>query len=59
MQPTTLSWTSKMTVHVMGLVLGGTLLSGIAAALSKAIPLNGPTAIIVSGGNLDFSLLCS
>lgn len=34
MQPTNTSWTSKMTVHVMGLTLGGILLTGLAAAQS-------------------------
>jgi type II secretory pathway component GspD/PulD (secretin) len=34
MQPTTLSWTSRMTVHVMGLILGGILLTGLAGAQS-------------------------
>jgi type II secretory pathway component GspD/PulD (secretin) len=34
MQPTTLSWTSKMTGQVMGLLLGGVLLTGLAAAQS-------------------------
>jgi len=34
MQPTQLFWTSKMTVHVMGLILGGILLMGLAAAQS-------------------------
>lgn len=34
MQPTQLFWTSKMTVHVMGLLVGGILLTGLAAAQS-------------------------
>ena len=34
MQPTTLSLTAKMTMHVMGLTLGGILLTGLAAAES-------------------------
>ncbi|MFO0698130.1 MAG: hypothetical protein U0236_02790 [Nitrospira sp.] len=34
MQPTNISWASKMTVHVMGLTLGGILLTGLAAAQS-------------------------
>jgi len=34
MQPTTLSWAPKMCVHVMGLVWGGILLTGLAAAQS-------------------------
>ena len=40
MQPTTLSWTSKMTVYVMGLVLGGILLTGLAMAQSTPPPAN-------------------
>ena len=34
MQPRNISWTSKMTVHVMGLLLGGILLTGLATAES-------------------------
>lgn len=34
MQQSQLSWSSKMTVHVMGLVLGGMLLTSLAAAQS-------------------------
>jgi threonine dehydratase len=49
----------KFAMYRTKLVIEPTGALGIAAALSKAIPLNGPTAIIVSGGNLDFSLLCS
>jgi threonine dehydratase len=39
------------------LVIEPTGALGIAAAVTHAVPLNGPTAIVVSGGNLDFSLL--
>ena len=34
MQPTNISWTKKMTVHVIGLTLGGILLTGLATAQS-------------------------
>ena len=34
MQPTNITWASKMTVHVMGLILGGILWTGLAAAQS-------------------------
>jgi type II secretory pathway component GspD/PulD (secretin) len=40
MQPTTLSWTSKMTVYVMRPVLGGILLTGLAMAQSTPPPAN-------------------
>ena len=40
------------------LVIEPTGALGIAAAMTHAVPLKGPTAIVVSGGNLDFSLLC-
>jgi len=54
---TLLSWL-KFAMYRSKLVIEPTGALGIAAALSKAIPLKGPTAIVVSGGNLDFSLLC-
>lgn len=37
MQQLPLSWTSKMTVHVVGLTLGGILLTGLAAAQSTPL----------------------
>jgi threonine dehydratase len=40
------------------LVIEPTGALGIAAAMTGAVRLSGPTAIVVSGGNLDFSLLC-
>lgn len=36
MQPTHISWASKMPIHVMGLTLGGILLTGLAAAQSTS-----------------------
>lgn len=40
MQSIKLSWTSKMTVHVMGLLLGGILLTGLAVAEPTPPPAN-------------------
>jgi threonine dehydratase len=49
----------KFAMYRTKLVIEPTGALGIAAAMSKTIALKGPTAIVVSGGNLDFSLLCS
>lgn len=40
MQSIKLFWTSKMPAHVMGLILGGVLLTGLAAAESTPPPAN-------------------
>ena len=48
----------KFAMYRTKLVIEPTGALGIAAVLSKTLKLNGPTAIVVSGGNLDFSLLC-
>ncbi len=48
----------KFAMYRTKLVIEPTGALGIAAVLSKAIDVKGPTAIVVSGGNLDFSLLC-
>ena len=49
----------KFAMYRTKLVIEPTGALGIAASLSKLLPLKGPTAIVVSGGNLDFSLLCT
>jgi len=48
----------KFAMYRTKLVIEPTGALGIAALLSRAIKPMGPTAVIVSGGNLDFSLLC-
>lgn len=48
----------KFAMYRTKLVIEPTGALGIAAVLSKQLDLKGPTAIVVSGGNLDFSLLC-
>ena len=48
----------KFAMYRTKLVIEPTGALGIAALLSKTLRLSGPTAIVVSGGNLDFSLLC-
>ena len=50
----TLKWSMVRTK----LVIEPTGALGIAALVSGKIKPRGPTAIVVSGGNLDFSLLC-
>ena len=40
MQQTQLSWSPRMNVHVMGLIMGGVLLSGLAVAESTPPPAN-------------------
>ena len=48
----------KLAMYRTKLVIEPTGALGIAALLSRAIKPKGKTAIVVSGGNLDFSLLC-
>ena len=54
----TLLDTLKYAMYRTKLVIEPTGALGIAAVLSKTLEIAGPTAIVVSGGNLDFSLLC-
>ncbi len=48
----------KFAMYRTKLVIEPTGALGIAALLSRTIVPKGPTAVVVSGGNLDFSLLC-
>src|SRR5258706_5078487 len=48
----------KLAMYRTKLVIDPTGALGIAALLSRAIKPRGKTAIVVSGGNIDFSLLC-
>jgi threo-3-hydroxy-L-aspartate ammonia-lyase len=48
----------KFAMYRTKLVIEPTGALGIAAVLSRTLKLSGPTAIVISGGNLDFSLLC-
>src|SRR5713226_531108 len=48
----------KFAMYRTKLVIEPTGALGIAALLSRTIKPKGPTAVVVSGGNLDFSLLC-
>jgi threonine dehydratase len=48
----------KLAMYRTKLVIEPTGALGIAALLSRAIKPRGKTAIVVSGGNIDFSLLC-
>jgi threonine dehydratase len=48
----------KLAMYRTKLVIEPTGALGIAALLSGAIKARGKTAIVVSGGNIDFSLLC-
>ena len=48
----------KFAMYRTKLVIEPTGALGIAAVLSRTLKLTGKTAIVVSGGNLDFSLLC-
>jgi threonine dehydratase len=50
--------TLQFAMYRTKLVIEPTGALGIAAVLSRTIEVSGPTAIVVSGGNLDFSLLC-
>lgn len=47
----------KFAMYRTKLVIEPTGALGIAALFAKKIPLKGPVAVLVSGGNLDFSLL--
>jgi threonine dehydratase len=48
----------KFAMYRTKLVIEPTGALGIAALLTKTIRPSGPVAVVVSGGNLDFSLLC-
>lgn len=48
----------KFAMYRSKLVIEPTGALGIAALMSKTIVPKGPTAVVVSGGNLDFNLLC-
>jgi threonine dehydratase len=48
----------KFAMYRTKLVIEPTGALGIAALLSRAVAVNGRVAVVVSGGNLDFSLLC-
>ena len=48
----------KFAMYRTKLVIEPTGALGIAALMAKTIAVSGPTAVVVSGGNLDFSLLC-
>jgi len=48
----------KFAMYRTKLVIEPTGALGIAALLTRMIVPKGPTAVVVSGGNLDFSLLC-
>ena len=48
----------KFAMYRTKLVIEPTGALGIAALLSGAVKPQGPVAVVVSGGNLDFSLLC-
>ena len=50
--------TLRFAMYRTKLVIEPTGALGIAALLGKTIAVKGPTAVVVSGGNLDFSLLC-
>ena len=49
----------KFAMYRTKLVIEPTGALGIAALMSGTLKVKGPVAIVVSGGNLDFSLLCS
>ena len=49
---------TKYAMYRTKLVIEPTGALGIAALLSGVLPVRGRVAIVVSGGNLDFSLLC-
>jgi threo-3-hydroxy-L-aspartate ammonia-lyase len=48
----------KWTMYRTKLVIEATAALGVAALLSGKIKPRGPVAIVISGGNLDFGLLC-
>lgn len=54
----TLLETLKFAMYRTKLVIEPTGALGIAALMGGVLKVSGPTAIVVSGGNLDFSLLC-
>jgi threo-3-hydroxy-L-aspartate ammonia-lyase len=49
----------KFSMYRTKLVIEPTGALGIAALLSRTVSVHGRVAVVVSGGNLDFSLLCS
>jgi threonine dehydratase len=48
----------KFAMYRTKLVIEPTGALGIAALLSRAVAVKGRVAVVVSGGNLDFALLC-
>src|SRR5262249_44737024 len=48
----------KFAVYRTKLVIEATGALGLAALFTQMIRPTGPTAVVISGGNLDFSLLC-
>jgi threo-3-hydroxy-L-aspartate ammonia-lyase len=50
--------TTKWVMYRTKMVIEPTGALGVAALLSGRIKVNGPVAVVVSGGNLDFGLLC-
>ena len=50
--------TVKFVVYRTKLLIEPTGALGIAALMTKKVQLDGPTAVVISGGNLDLSLLC-
>jgi len=50
--------TVKYAMYRTKLVIEPTGALGVAALLSGVIQVSGPVAVVISGGNLDFSLLC-
>ena len=49
----------KFAMYRTKLVIEPTGALGIAALMARILEVKGPTAIVISGGNLDFSLLCT
>ena len=50
--------TLRWTMHRTKLVIEPTGCLGVAALVSRAVVAKGPVAIVISGGNVDFGLLC-
>ena len=48
----------KFAMYRTKLVIEPTGALGVAALMARAVEVSGPTAIVISGGNLDFTLLC-
>ena len=48
----------KFAMYRTKLVIEPTAALGIAALMAKVVEVKGPTAVVVSGGNLDFGILC-